>query len=155
MSRSKRILAAFCGGAMLVAWLPALAAGPGYHFYDPSRPITFAGRVTAFTTEPMYTGRTPFVVLTVESAGRSIRVELAPRWFFQMDLAIGMRVRVTGATAVAAAGGEWVIARELLVQGQRFELRDAHGFPLWSQRGAGRGGESRRGGNCRGWGSGV
>lgn len=155
MRRFQRWRGALCGAVFLVAGMAVSAADGRFHYFDPDHQVTFSGRLAAFRIEPMYAGRTPFIILTVESEGRTMRVEVAPRWFFRLDLAVGMQVRVTGSGIDRPDAPAWIIARELVIQGQRYELRDAHGFPLWSRRGAGHGSEARRGGNCRGWGGGV
>lgn len=155
MGRMQISRAVFWGVAFLAAGMATCAADNSFHYFDPDRQVTFSGRLAAFRIEPMYAGRTPFIILTVESEERTMRVEVAPRWFFRLDLAVGMQVRVTGSGIDRPDAPAWIIARELVIQGQRYELRDAHGFPLWSRRGAGHGSEARRGGNCRGWGGGV
>lgn len=139
----------FSGGLLLTLAL-SLAAQGGYHYYDPARQLTLSGKVTAIATEPMYQGGSPFLILTVATEQGPVRVEVAPRWFFQLELAAGMTVRVTGSPAGDDATGSWVIARELVTMGRRIELRDPQGFPLWRRQGARRGAAENIGGNCRG-----
>jgi hypothetical protein len=137
---------------LALAWsLPAQAGA--FHFFDTQRLAEIQGKVQDITYEDVYGKRAKFLILTILSDDlRLFRVEVCPQWFFENDIAVGMKVRIQGALLDSGAGKLYLIARELSFQGERVVLRDRKGFPLWSQKGApgGRGGRKGPGGRGKG-----
>jgi hypothetical protein len=124
---------AFVLALAFVVSLPAAAQTPG-HFYNVDKEIQIEATVRQVLLEPRYRGSAPFLILKVEGTeGRqAYDVEIAPSWFFGQDVHAGEKVRIVGSLADTAAGETpTIIARELRLRGQTFQLRDKRGFPSW------------------------
>jgi hypothetical protein len=111
---------------------PAAAQAPG-HFYNVDKEIRIEAIVRQVLLEPRYQGTAPFLILKVEESGgrKAYDVEIAPSWFFGEDIHAGEKVKVVGSLAETAGATPTIIARELQLRGQTFQLRDKRGFPNW------------------------
>ena len=118
--------------------LAALAAGPAFgqqpagHFYNVDKEVRIEAAVREVRLEPRYKGTAPFLVLRVEEAGdaRIYDVEIAPSWFFGQDIHGGEKVKIVG-SLVETGATPVIMARQLQLRGETFELRDKRGFPNW------------------------
>jgi hypothetical protein len=123
--------------ALFIAIAAALSAAPASAqtrpFYNVDKEVRIEATVREVVLEPRYKGTAPFLVLRVAEAGsdRSFDVEIAPSWFFDQDVHGGEKVRIVGSMAETAGGTPTIIARELQLRGETFQLRDKHGFPNW------------------------
>lgn len=111
-----------------------LAQGPGKGpFYNVDNEVRVEATVREIRLEPRYQGTAPFLILEVEEQGsrKAYHVEIAPAWFFGEDVHGGEKVRIVGSLADTPGGTPTIIARELRMRGQTFELRDKRGFPNW------------------------
>ena len=126
---------------------------PVLRYFNLDSLVTLKGTVADLRQEARDKGQS-FAVLLLKTPDRGlVAVELAPTWFFQMDLFAGARVEVTG-SLLTEEGRFWLLASSLTFQGERVGLRDDLGFPLW-RGGKGRGGplgEQDRRGRARGGG---
>jgi hypothetical protein len=136
---------------ILIPWLAGTlpAQQPPFHFFDPAKVIDLQGTVQRIDYEDVYGKKSRFLVLTVLGGDQQLyRVEICPQWFFERDIAVGMKVQVHGSLIDRETGSPYLIAQQLSFQGERIALRDGRGFPLWSQRGA-QDGTGRRAGRGR------
>lgn len=120
--------------AGLLAPMAGLAQGPGKGpFYNVDKEVRIEATVREIRLEPRYQGTAPFLILEVEEQGSrtAYHVEIAPSWFFGEDVHGGEKVRIVGSLADTPGGTPTIIARELRMRGQTFELRDKRGFPNW------------------------
>jgi hypothetical protein len=128
---------AFCLIAMLIALL-GHAQSPAFHFFDQTKLADIQGRVSSISYEEVYEDRPPFLMLTLRAEDqRSFRVEVCPQWYFASDIAVGMKMTVRGSLQESAERGLYMIAQEMIFQGEKLTLRDSKGFPLWSRGGRG------------------
>jgi hypothetical protein len=111
---------------------PAAAQTPG-HFYNVDKEIQIEAVVRQVLLEPRYQGTAPFLILKVEGTDghQAYDVEIAPSWFFGEDVHAGEKIRIVGSLTGAAGATPTIIARELRLRGQTFQLRDKRGFPSW------------------------
>lgn len=145
----KKIIASL-GLFLALALLPAAQADT-FHFFDPQRLADIRGEVQGIAYEDVYGKRSSFLVLTILSDDqRLFRVEVCPQWFFENDIAVGMKIQIQGSLLEADDGKPYLIAQELSFRGERVVLRDRRGFPLWSQKGAQGGRGARKGPRGRG-----
>jgi len=111
---------------------------PVLRYFNLDSLVTLKGTVDDLRQETRGEGQN-FAVLVLKTSDRGlVAVELAPTWFFQVDLFAGARVEVTG-SLLNEEGRFWLLASSLTFQGERVGLRDDLGFPLW-RGGKGRGG---------------
>jgi hypothetical protein len=140
--------------ALFLALASALSAQAGvFHFFDPQNLADIQGTVRNLGYEDVYGKKSNFLVLTILADDqRLVRVEVCPQWFFNNDIAVGMKIHIQGSLLDTGEGTPYLIARELSFQGERLVLRDRKGFPLWSQKGSqgGRGNRKGPGGRGRG-----
>ena len=122
----------------LLAALVAAPAAPqgapqGGPFYNVDKEVRVEATVREIVLEPRYKGTAPFLVLRVEESGsaRAFDVEIAPSWFFGQDVHGGEKVKIVGSLAEKPGATPIIIARELQLRGQTYQLRDKHGFPGW------------------------
>ena len=110
-----------------------------FHFFNIKSVVTVEGVIADITFEECYGKTSKFLFLRVQcKEGRSYRIEVCPEWFFQADIAIGMKLRIEGSTTgedgTSADSAIYVIAREITFYGEKLTLRDPRGFPMWSRR---------------------
>ena len=123
--------------SLIILILAGLGAAPGWPqgapFYNVDKEVRIEATVREISFEPKYKGTAPFLVLRVEEAGggRRLDVEIAPSWFFSQDVHGGEKVKIVGSLAETPGGTPTIIARELQLRGETFQLRDKHGFPSW------------------------
>jgi hypothetical protein len=123
--------------ALFIGIAAALAAAPAWAqtrpFYNVDEEVRIEATVREVVLEPRYKGTAPFLVLRVAEAGsdRTFDVEIAPSWFFDQDVHGGEKVRIVGSLAKTEGATPTIIARELQLRGETFQLRDKHGFPNW------------------------
>ncbi len=134
--------------------LAAVAAGPAARqaagpFYNVDKEVRIEATVRQVVLEPRYKGTAPFLVLRVEDPGaaKAYDVEIAPSWFFGQDVHGGEKVKIVGSLFEAPGRTPTIIARELRLRGETYQLRDKNGFPRWqggpkARRGARRSGLS-------------
>jgi RecG-like helicase len=117
-------------------------------YYRVNTVRTVRGEITAVKTEKCYRQKDYTVIyLKEKKSGHLYRVEVSPRWYFNMDLMVGSRVAVTGSVSKTNQINQ-VMTRSIMFQGEMFHFRDKHGFPLWQ--GKGRRGTRRRHRKARG-----
>jgi len=146
MNKMKTFLALFLALASSL-----LAQAGAFHFFDPQKLTDIQGEVQSFAYEDVYGKRSNFLILTIRSDDqRLFRVEVCPQWFFENDIAVGMKIRIQGSLLEEGADKPYLIARELSFRGERMVLRDRKGFPLWNQQGAPGGRGNRKGPGGRG-----
>jgi len=116
----------------LIAAAPAAGQAPG-HYYNVDKEVRIEAKVREIVFEPRYKGTAPFLVLRVENSGdgRAFDVEIAPSWFFGQDIHGGEKVAIVGSLAEMPGQTPTIIARELRLRGETYQLRDKHGFPNW------------------------
>lgn len=101
------------------------------NYYRIDKVQTLRGEITAVKTEKCYKQNDYTVIyLKEKKTGDSYRVEVAPQWFFAMDLVKGCRVEITGSVS-KTADVKQVMTRSIMFQGEKVHFRDKHGFPLW------------------------
>jgi len=102
-------------------------------FYNVDKEVRIEATVREIILEPRYKGTAPFLVLRVEESGsaKAFNVEIAPSWFFGQDVHGGEKVKIVGSLAETPGSVPTIIARELMLRGETFKLRDKHGFPSW------------------------
>lgn len=122
----------------VLAFAAALAAGAAAGqtsgpFYNVDKEVRVEATVREVLLEPRYKGTAPFLVLRVEESGggKTYNVEIAPSWFFGQDVHGGEKVRIVGSLAETPGATPTIIARELQLRGETFQLRDKRGFPNW------------------------
>ncbi len=100
-------------------------------YYRVDKVKTITGKITAVKTEPSYRSKEFTVIyLQEKKSGEKYRVEVAPRWFYSMDLMIGSRIQVTGSFA-RNGNINMIMTRYITFRGERFLFRDKMGFPMW------------------------
>jgi hypothetical protein len=122
--------------AVFIGIVAALAAASALAqtrpFYNVDKEVRIEATVQEVVLEPRYKGTAPFLVLRVAEGGaRVYDVEIAPSWFFDQDVHGGEKVRIVGSLAETEGATPTIIARELQLRGETFQLRDKHGFPRW------------------------
>jgi len=130
---------------------PQRGAGRRYKYYRVDRVKTVKGEVLEIKKEECYRDKN-FTVLYLKekNSGTVYRVEVAPGWFYQLELMTGSAVAVTG-SSTQTQGQNLIIARSITFQGESFYFRDEYGFPLWQgkrrqrRQGGGRGRMRRKG----------
>lgn len=137
---------------LFLAMASTLSAQAGaFHFFDPQNLADIQGTVQSLGYEDVYGKKANFLILTILADDqRRVRVEVCPQWFFNNDIAVGMKIRIQGSLLDTGDGTPYLIARELSFQGERMVLRDRRGFPLWSQKGSQGGRGNRKGPGGRG-----
>lgn len=121
-------------------------------YYQVDNVKTIQGKITEIKSEKCYNDNEFMVIYVKENkTGGTFRVEVAPQWYYNMDLMTGGLIEVTGSVSEDAEMGQ-VMARSIMYQGQVFQFRDNMGFPLWrGQRkqmgGMGQSKKRRRGGS--------
>jgi len=102
-------------------------------FYDVKTEVRVEGVVQAVRFEPRYEGTAAFLILDLEerTTNRRFLVEISPAWFFARDIHQGERMKILGSLAPAGESGPILIAREIQVEGETIQVRDARGFPNW------------------------
>lgn len=102
-------------------------------FYDVKKEIRIDGVVQAVHFEPRYEGTAAFLMLDLKERTTNDRyvVEISPGWFFTHDLHRGERVNILGSLVSAGDSDSVLIAREVRLQGEVVQVRDARGFPNW------------------------
>lgn len=122
----------------VLAFAAALAAGAAAGqtsdpFYNVDKEVRVEAAVREVLLEPRYKGTAPFLVLRVEESGsgKAYNVEIAPSWFFGQDVHGGEKVRIVGSLVETLGATPTIIARELRLRGETFQLRDKRGFPNW------------------------
>lgn len=120
-----------------------LYAQPEKYFYNVEKEIRVTGTIQKLILEPKGRGTAPFLSLVLEEkdTGSVYIVEVSPVWFFDQDLHKGESVTVYG-SLISRGEGNLIMARTLQCRGERWVLRDQHGFPNWQ---GGRGGRNRGG----------
>ncbi|MCP4156615.1 MAG: hypothetical protein GY757_53365 [bacterium] len=92
---------------------------------------TVSGIVQRIASEESYKKSKFIIIYLKEDKNKALyRVELAPQWFFDMDLMTGSFIRVTG-SYLKAEGLHMIMARSLTSGGNIYHFRDKLGFPLW------------------------
>ena len=136
--RSKIAVLAFAA-ALATGAAAGQTSGP---FYNVDKEVRVEATVREVLLEPRYKGTAPFLVLHVEEpgSGKAYNVEIAPSWFFGQDVHGGEKVRIVGSLVETPGATPTIIARELQLRGETFQLRDKRGFPNWQ------GGPRRKGG---------
>jgi hypothetical protein len=101
------------------------------HYYRVDKVKTITGKITAVKTEKSY-HRNDFTVIYLKEkkSGEIYRVEVAPQWFYSLDLMIGSRIQVTGSFA-RNNGINMIMTRSITFLGERFQFRNKMGFPMW------------------------
>jgi hypothetical protein len=108
----------------------------GVRRYDPATEMTVKGTVEAVTTKSHMNGMEN-IWLTVKTDKETMEVRVGPTWFLaqkNMFFAKGDKVEMTG-SQVRFETGEWLIAREVKMGGQKLTLRDKDGRPMWFSKG--------------------
>lgn len=118
-------------------------------FFNTATQKTIVGEVTAIIQEETE-AQHPFVVITLKEKKSALtyRVEVAPQWFFEMDLMAGSLVEING-SVVSTDDTPTLLASAITFQGERFVFRDPNGFPLWRGRGSDRANPSGKGNRRR------
>jgi hypothetical protein len=121
-----------------------------FHFFNIKSVVTIEGVIADITFDECYGKTSKFLFLRVQSKeGRSYRIEVCPEWFFQADIAVGMKLRIEGSMAEEVGTSSdnpiYVIAQEIIFHGEKLTLRDPRGFPMWSRRANRSGSGERRG----------
>ena len=100
-------------------------------YYNLDKIVTVKGEITEIKVEPCYRKRDFIVIhLTDHPNEKHYKVEVSPRWFYNIDLLAGSKIEVTG--AVNEIDGENIIlASSILFKGELHHFRDPRGFPLW------------------------
>ncbi|MGZ5554483.1 MAG: hypothetical protein ACXW3H_01860 [Candidatus Aminicenantales bacterium] len=129
MMRSKIAVLAFAA-ALAAGAAAGQTSGP---FYNVDKEVRVEASVREVLLEPRYKGTAPFLVLRVEESGsgKAYNVEIAPSWFFGQDVHGGEKVRIVGSLVETPGETPTIIARELRLRGETFQLRDKRGFPNW------------------------
>lgn len=105
--------------------------------YDPATEMMVKGTVEAVTTKSHMNGMDN-IWLTVKAEKETMEVRVGPIWFLtqkNMFFAKGDQVEMTG-SHVRFENGEWLIAREVKMGGQKLTLRDKYGRPMWFSKGS-------------------
>ncbi len=102
-------------------------------FYNIESEVRVEGVVENVRFEPRYEGTAAFLLLDLEERAtkRKFLVEISPGWFFTQDVHRGERVNILGSLVSAGESDAVLIAREVLLQGEVIQVRDARGFPNW------------------------
>lgn len=106
---------------------------PPIKYFRVDKVITVAGTVTAIKSEKNYDSKkSDFVVAYVndKKSGEQYKIELSPAWYFNLDIMVGSRVRITGSHN-RINGQHLLMTQSLVFQGDIFHFRDKSGFPLW------------------------
>ncbi len=113
---------------------------------------TISGEITAIKSERSF-HKIDFTVLYVKEkkSGKVYRVEVAPRWFFDLDVVTGSYISVQGSFS-GGNGINQIMTRSITFQGGQHHFRGSTGFPMW--RNTKRGKKFRERGNHRRRGSG-
>ncbi len=92
---------------------------------------TINGKIESIANEKSY-HKHDFVVIYLKEkkSGEKYRVEVAPRWYFDVDLMVGSMIEVTGSDC-GATGPHVLMTRSITFQGEHYLFRDDMGFPLW------------------------
>ena len=126
--------AAILFGAVLVS---AQGPGPpkGMRMYNPATETTLNGTIEAVTEGAR--GQMMGTHLTVKTAEGTREVMLGPTQFIaskHFSFANGDSVEVTG-SKVTMGGSEYVVARQVVKDGNTLTLRDKAGTPEWAGKG--------------------
>lgn len=113
---------------------------------------TISGHITAVKSERSF-HKKEFTVLYIKEKknGKIYRVEVAPQWFFDLDLVTGSRIEVQGSFS-RTGGMNQIMTRSITFQGEQHQFRDSSGFPMWRGKNRGnkyRGRRNRRHGQGR------
>jgi hypothetical protein len=129
----------------LAVSLPAQERTDAIKFYNTATQKTLVGTVEEIGQEET-ADHAPFIILTLreKESALAYRVEVSPRWFFEMDLMAGSLVEVKGSD-VSRDDRRILIAAAITYRGEKFLFRDTHGFPLWRGRGKDRQKQSGQG----------
>jgi len=102
------------------------------HIYDPRTEKAVSGRVT-----DLYVDENSGIMEAMVKAqnGELMRVRLGPEWFLRSRVRMGDELEVRG-SAVKNNGEMMIMAREMrnLRMNREIALRNAQGFPDWSER---------------------
>lgn len=123
---------AMAGASVIVRTQHRGPMAGGMRTYDPATEMTVKGTVEAVTTKSHMSGMEN-TWLTVKTEKETMQVRVGPAWFLSqknMFFAKGDQVEVVG-SHVRFANGEWLIAREVKMGGQKLTLRDKDGRPMW------------------------
>ncbi len=123
---------------IIVFGLTGLAGEKKYQYYQVDRVETLKGIVEKISEEKCFQKKLFSVIyIREEKSKKTVRVEVAPAWFFELDLMKGSRIEVSG----SLNRGEKIdtmMLKSLTHRGKLYRFRDRMGFPLW------RGGKQRR-----------
>jgi hypothetical protein len=92
---------------------------------------TIVGKITGIKQEACYRS-TNFTVLYLEEqkTNRPYRLEVAPSWFFDLDIKKGDQIEATGAYNQIDQV-HIIMVRTIKFKGKDHQFRDKWGFPLW------------------------
>jgi len=103
-----------------------------FHFYNLKKVVALEGKILDFKSEKVYRRRSDFFFIYLEDKnGEKVKVEVCPKWFFNEDLAKGMKIKVKGSDLGKEDEYRYLIAKEIEFGGDKVILRDKFGFPLW------------------------
>ena len=113
--------------------IPLTASQPNkFHFYNYKKVVTVEGKILDFKIEEVYKRKSKFFFLYIKTVdNKKIKIEVCPEWFFNFDIAKGMKIRVKGSDLGEDGNFKYIIAKELEFGGNKITLRDKFGFPLW------------------------
>ncbi len=96
---------------------------------------TIKGKITEITKEKSYYKKDFTVIyLNEKKSGKIYRLEVAPDWFFKMDMMKGSYIEVTGSYR-NNNNLNTIMTQSIIYGGENFQFRDKNGFPLWRGRG--------------------
>lgn len=100
-------------------------------YYNLDSIVTVKGEISEIKVEPCYRKRDFIVIhLTDHRNDKHYKVEVSPRWFYNIDLLTGSKIEVTGAVN-EIEGENIILASSILFKGELYHFRDPRGFPLW------------------------
>ena len=92
---------------------------------------TIKGEIVDITSEKSYHKRDFTVIyLKEKKSGEIYRVEVSPKWYFNMDLMKGSEIEVTGSYC-RMDDKHLLMTCSITFQGELHQFRDKYGFPLW------------------------
>jgi hypothetical protein len=137
--KNKRMLKSFIVSVILGLFSTAFYLFPdpaeNIKYYRVDQVITVTGEITDIKTEKSY-HKSDFIVvyLKEKKTGHLYKIEVSPDWFFDLDMASGQKIQVTGSHN-KIDNVDLIMTRTLVCGGEVYQFRDESGFPLWRGKG--------------------
>jgi len=132
----KKAIVSSCLLLLAAAAIFSQDAARRFKYYRLDQVMTLKGEITEIKNEECYRNNN-FMVIYVkrpaaaaDDAAALYRVELAPDWYYNVELMKGSSIEVTG-SYTKTKEENLIIARSIIFQGELYRFRDKNGFPLW------------------------